>query len=311
MYCIGSNLLSGIGQVTLRYSELLNCKFITYQDELPHNDKVFIFTLPIENVFNIINELKKRNNKVYGMTVCETETVHPDYGKLIDMFDKMAVPSEFCQKVLSRQFPSGTFKVIRHWLPEPSLNIKTNFLNIPGNPYIFYHIGNIQDPRKQVKRILEAFIRLQLPNSILLLKASCLKRTELKIPNIYVINEHLSNDQIEEIHHKCHCYVSFSNSEGVGMGAVEAAMHNKPVIISEYGGCSEYVKTPYTIKCGKKKIGFNDFLFTPNLEWGDPDFEQLKSFMKDAYEKKLKYMNHFETRNLMEKIKKEIKTFLN
>ena len=121
----------------------------------------------------------------------------------------------------------------------------------------------------------------------------------------------LSNDQIEEIHRKCHCYVSFSNSEGVGMGAVEAAMHNKPVIISEYGGCAEYVKTPYTIQCGKKKIGYNDFLFTPDLEWGEPDFEQLKEFMKDAYEKKLSFMNHNETRILMKNVKNQFKTFLN
>ena len=311
MYCIGSNLLSGIGQVTIRYAELLGCKFITYQDELPQNDKVFIFALPLEIVVNLIKELKNRNNIVYGMTVCETESVHPDYGNLVQIFDKIAVPSEFCKKVLSRQFPSGTFEVIRHWLPEPSSIIKTDFLKIPGDPYIFYHIGNIEDPRKQVKRIMESFLRLQLPNSILILKASCLRKHDYKLPNIHVIHEHLTNDQIEEIHRKCHCYVSFSNSEGVGMGAVEAAMHNNPVIISEYGGCSEYVKTPYTINCEKKKIGYNDFLFTSDLEWGDPDFDQLKDFMKDAYVKNLKYMNHLRPRNLMNKVKKEIKTFLN
>ena len=36
---------------------------------------------------------------------------------------------------------------------------------------------------------------------------------------------------------KSDCYVSFSSSEGVGMGAVEAAIRNKPVIITDYGGC--------------------------------------------------------------------------
>jgi hypothetical protein len=29
------------------------------------------------------------------MTVCETETVHEDYGKLFELFDKIAVPSEY------------------------------------------------------------------------------------------------------------------------------------------------------------------------------------------------------------------------
>jgi glycosyltransferase involved in cell wall biosynthesis len=67
---------------------------------------------------------------------------------------------------------------------------------------------------------------------------------------------------MEHIHNGCDCYVNFSCSEGVGMGAVEAAMHNKPVIITEYGGASEYVNTPYTISCTLKPIGFDDFLYT-------------------------------------------------
>ena len=94
------------------------------------------------------------------------------------------------------------------------------------------------------------------------------------------------------------------------MGAVEAALNNKPVIITEYGGCSEYVKTPYTISCGRTKVGVDDFLYTKDMEWGDPDFAQLQNFMKDAYEKKLSYMNHEHTRNLMSTIKDEFKTFL-
>jgi glycosyltransferase involved in cell wall biosynthesis len=94
--------------------------------------------------------------------------------------------------------------------------------------------------------------------------------------------------------------VSFSNSEGVGMGAVEAAMQDKPVIITEYGGAIEYVKTPYSIPCELQQIPSDDFLFKKGMLWGKPDENKLMEFMKDAFEKKLSYMDHSHTRETVD-----------
>ena len=311
MYFLGPALISGIGQVTYKYAQLMGAKYIDYSAALPQNDIVFVFALPLDYVINTIKKLQRTNKGVYVMTVCETETVHPVYGQLISLCKKIAVPSEFCKRVLSKQFPNAEYVVVRHWIPTPSFMINNSFLEVPKGAYTFYHIGNITDPRKQVKKIIEASLRLNLPNSLLLLKATCKGEVNWKLPNVHVINGLLTNEQIQDIHKKCDCYVSFSFSEGVGMGAVEAALNNKPVILPEYGGCSEYVKSPYTIKCNKKKIGYNDFLFTHDMEWGDPDFEQLKEFMKDVYEKKLTIMNHEHTHNLMNNVQKDFRTFLN
>jgi glycosyltransferase involved in cell wall biosynthesis len=144
-----------------------------------------------------------------------------------------------------------------------------------------------------------------MPNSILFLKATCNEVIKWKIPGVVIINGLLNDSDIDIIHNTGHCYVSFSNSEGVGMGAVEAAARDKPVILTEFGGATEYIKTPYTIKCERKFIGYNDFLFTSNLEWGKPNVEQLYEFMRDAYNKKLTYMDHQHTRDFVnpEKIK--------
>jgi hypothetical protein len=90
--------------------------------------------------------------------------------------------------------------------------------------------------------------------------------------------------------------VSFSSSEGIGLGAVEAAIQNKPVIIPEYGGAVDYIKTPYLISCEKQEVPHDDFLFKKGMIWGKPNFDQLIKFMKDAYDKKLTYMNHDHTR---------------
>jgi len=165
-------------------------------------------------------------------------------------------------------------------------------------PYTFYHIGNVHDPRKNFNKILECFVRLNKPDTRLIVKATCKYPVNINIPNVTVINNLISDEAMEDIHSKSDCYISFSSSEGVGMGAVEAAIRDKPVIITDYGGAKEYINTPYTIECDLQKIPRDDFLYEAGMQWGKPNVDQLMEFMNDAYNKKLRYMDHSKTRNL-------------
>jgi glycosyltransferase involved in cell wall biosynthesis len=230
------------------------------------------------------------------MTTCETETVHEAYGDLFKHFDKVAVSSRFCKKVLSRQFPDVEFIIVRAHIPARPVLTVSNTFGIPKDTYKFYHIGNILDQRKNFKSILEAFIRLNLPESTLVVKATCLKDVAINLPNVVIINGLIPEHELNGLHLLCDCYVSFSSSEGIGLGAVEAAIQNKPVIMPNYGGAVDYIKTPYLIECDKQEIQADDFLFKKGMVWGKPNFEQLLKFMKDAYDKKLRHMTHSHTR---------------
>jgi len=286
MLFIGPTLLSGIGQYCKKYMNLFpKSKFIEIDKEIPECEHAFIFALPVQYWLDKIPEIKRKIKHVTCMTVCETETVHEDYGKLFKFFDKIAVPSEFCRKVFKRQFPDTEFYVIHAHIPDK-------------RPYVFYHIGNVYDPRKNFNKVLETFIRMNKPDARLIVKATCKLPVEARIPNVTFINDLISDEEMEKIHALSDCYVSFSSSEGVGMGAVEAALRNKPVIITDYGAATEYIKTPYTIKCGRQKILKDDFLFKAGMEWGKPDENQLREFMEDAYTKKLRYMEHPRTHML-------------
>ena len=122
---------------------------------------------------------------------------------------------------------------------------------------------------------------------------------QINFPRVEVTNTMLSEDEMDDLHHRCDCYVSFSHSEGVGMGAVEAAMRNKPVIITNYGGAPEYIKTPYTIDCELQELENDDFLFKKGMKWGNPNFDQLLEFMKHAYDNRVRYMDHEHTKQLV------------
>jgi glycosyltransferase involved in cell wall biosynthesis len=78
-------------------------------------------------------------------------------------------------------------------------------------------------PERTFRGILEAFVRLNKPDARLVVKATCNSNVDIKLPNVEVINGLLSDEEMDTIHERCDCYVSFSKSEGVGMGPVEAA----------------------------------------------------------------------------------------
>jgi len=288
MIIIGPTTLSGIGQHAKKYTRLLNCGYYLIGSELPEVDDGLIFLLPIQDHLRHLDYIRSRVKNLVCMTVCETETVHADYGLIMNEFKRVAVPSEFCKRVLSKQFPKNEFFVIHAHIPP-----------VVEKPYVFYHIGNVMDPRKNFREVLRAFIRLNEPNTHLIVKATCNRDIDIQLPRVEVINGLVSEEKMDEIHHRSDCYVSFSHSEGVGMGAVEAAIRDKPVIITNYGGAPEYIKTPYLIDCELEKLEQDDFLFQKGMEWGKPNFDQLLGFMRDAYEKRVRYMDHTYTRELV------------
>lgn len=290
MLLIGPTLASGIGQHAKKYTQVFTPRAEYYQigTTLPEDDHGLIFILPIPQHIKYVEYAKSRIKNLTCMTVCETETVHEDYQMIMNEFKTVLVPSEFCKRVFSRQFPDNDFKIIHAHIPPPT-----------PKPYTFYFIGNAMDPRKNFKDILQAFVRLNEPNTRLLVKATCNKDITIQFPRVEVINGLISDDEMDEIHWRSDCYVSFSSSEGVGMGAIEAAIRDKSVIITNYGGAPEYIVTPYTIDCELQELSQDDFLFKKGMKWGKPNFDQLLEFMKHAYENNVRTCNHSFTRELV------------
>lgn len=293
-------MLAGIGQVTARYAKLVGGDYVEFgqQPPKPRYDRGFAFVLPIETQLNLVDQYAQFCKEMHYMTICETETVNPAYG-ILNRYKKLLVSSDFCKEVFERQFPDVTWEVLRLYaepkVPRPPA---------PVTPYVFYTIGNIMDPRKNIRGLIDAYLRCEFRDAAhLVLKATCLQPVDWRVPGVTIINGLLSDEDLEKVHEKGHCYVNCSHSEGVGMGAVEAALRAKPVIITDYGGLKEYVRTPWVVPCTKGPIGFDDFLFTKDLEWGHPSGEALQKCLRDCFEQKVTSWDHEHTRQIMSNLR--------
>jgi glycosyltransferase involved in cell wall biosynthesis len=298
-----NTLLSGIGQVTKKYAELLGADFIQKGERPPkeHYERGFIFLLPFENECTLADAYSNFCDRMIYMTICETEPVNDAY-RMLTKYKTLYVASEFCRDIFQAQYPDVAWKVLHLYADGPA---------VPRPPklhgsYVFYSIGNMADYRKNISALLKAFYELRLPDTRLLLKATCLQDYKVDIPGVTVINGLLSDEQMENIHAQGDCYVNCSHSEGVGMGAVEAALRSKPVIITDYGGLKEYVQTPWVIRCTKGPIGFDDFLFKAEHQWGHPSYEELKAHMLDCYTGRVRTWDHAHTRGLMDQVKTQL-----
>jgi hypothetical protein len=300
----GPTSMSGIGQVTRKYARLLHGDYIEFGEIIGDKeyDVGFAYILPIDSIIQVMKEYQKKCKKMVYYTVCETEPVNDDYIKLFELSDTFYTTSQFSADILAKQFPNGTFKVLKNFAGPPVeiKPIKYSF----GNNYVFYHIGNIIDPRKNISALIECFYRAQIPNSLLVLKATCNQKVEVNLPNVVIIQDFMDDGEMEHLHSLCHCYVSLSHSEGAGMGAVEAALRNKHVIVQEYGGTKEYIETPYVVPCSVVPVGLDDFLFKKEHMWGEPDKTRCIEFMKDAYEHRNDCVTHQHTYTEMSLIPK-------
>lgn len=287
MLLVGPTPLSGIGQVMMKYTKMFKGEYVQF-GEIPikKHTITFAFLIPIREQ---IIYVKNTYNPNIVMTVCETDPVHKDYKLIFDTFNTVLVPSEFCKSIFKKQFHVDTI-VFPHWPGEIYPH-----KSIYEEPYTFYTIGNVVDQRKNIPMLINAWLMCKFSNARLVIKATCINNVNWKIPGIEIINGLVSDEDMEKIHAQSHCYINCSKSEGVGMGAVEAAIRNKPIIITDFGGLQEYVKTPFIVKCKETTVGNEDFLFQPHMKWGEPSIDDLMKHMKYCYENKIHTWDHQHT----------------
>lgn len=255
-------------------------------------DVGFAFLLPFVYILDAADKHMSKCVRKLRMTVCETDPVNEMYG-LFARYPEVLVPSEFSKRILEKQFPNIKFRKLFHYVKIP----KTVSVQKSSQIYTFYTIGNIVDFRKNISMLLRAMDYF--PNARLVLKATCRQPVNISSKNVVVLNQFMTDDELEHLHDTCHCYVNCSHSEGVGMGAVEAAVRNKPVILTEYGGCTEYVKSPWVVSCTLGKVGRDEFLFQKDAQWGIPSFDDLVTHMQTCYLNNIRDFNHEHTRTLI------------
>lgn len=188
----------------------------------------------------------------------------------------------------------------KYKIPKFMSDIKKN------NKFIFYTIGEF-NKRKNFASLLMSYI-LEFgkdENVCLLVKTNCsqeeffnfcdqisisLKHKEL--PEIVLINDKLSEEEISSLHYYSDCFVQTSHGEAWSIPAFEAMCFGKTPIIPASSGYLDYMDNAcgWLIPVNESQV-FSMYKDNPEIYRGDEiwwqvDISKTKQFMREAYENK-------------------------
>ncbi|WP_346983314.1 glycosyltransferase [Chryseobacterium sp. POE27] len=246
--------------------------------------------LKLENLYNII------------YWAWEFPEVSDKVAELLNMFDELWVPSDFCVNIFTKY--TG-IPVIRFSHPIQKLENSKDFdlknYNIPQQSKIYLTIFDSLSTtiRKNPEATLEAFTTVFKDDkeSFLIVKTHNLERSKdaqkvlekyNNIPNVIIINEHFSKEKLHSLIQQSDVLISLHGSEGFGLTMAEAMAYGKIVIGTGYSGNLDFMNVNNSF------LVQYDFTKTSNTKGLiDEGLTLAKPRLQDAVAKLLYIKNNF------------------
>ena len=247
--------------------------------------------------------------RMAAYTVWETDRLPRRWRRFLQQVELLMIPCEWNRRIFQAGGFEGPIEVVPHSL-EPSAAPLREAARDRAE-FVFYSINAWSD-RKAVDLTLEAYLRAftSRDNVRLILKTSprhemwriplttwCPVPTRWLIakilrkypdaPPVTVVTDFLSEDEVKNLHRQSDCYVSLTRSEGWGMGACDAAAAGRSVIITGFGGHTEFLPPDlaHLVKYRLVKTPFRPMeQFESDHLWAEPDVGHAAHLMREVFE---------------------------
>lgn len=232
--------------------KLVNNK-VEFNVNLIHSTPEFWAQHRVESVLNL------------GYTIWETTKLHPDWPKFINKnVDKVLVGCDWNVNIFKESGVTIPIGVVPHGINVADFNNVTNY-SISGldkDTFVFYSIFQWQE-RKHPLALIKAYWHAFTGNTkvALVLKTyrssydnaekDAIRMTIKRLkeimpmdhyPKIILILNMLSEDEINGLHRVGDCYTSLDRGEGFGLSPFTAGAIGNPIVITGFGGSTEYAK---------------------------------------------------------------------
>jgi len=273
--------------------------------KIPYNI-VFIHTTP-----EFWSRYRERDKVNVGYTIWETTKLHPDWPTYINSnVEKLLVGCTWNESVFKDSGVTVPIGVVPHGIDMSVFEDIEPYKigGIPDDAYVFYSVFQWTErkhPLAMVKAYWHAFQNNE--NVALVLKTyrsdysepekDAIRTTIRRLkkvtpmenyPKIYLIMKLLTNEEIHGLHARGNCYVSFDRGEGFGLSPFTAGACGNPIIVTNFGGSTEYAKEDNSYLVNYVLTPVFGMPWSPwyrgDQLWAEPDVKHASDLMKYAYE---------------------------
>ena len=247
--------------------------------------------------------------RIAAYAVWEADRIPAAWRSLLKDVELLLIPSEWNRKV----FEAGGFEKPMEVVPHCLSYGQSPFPDTSkdSTEFVFYSIGVWSD-RKAIDLTLHGYLRAFTARDPVRLVLKTSERHEMRRipftswypvhtqwmvsrilrkypdpPPVTMITDNLPAEAMLDLHRQGDCYVSLTRSEGWGLGAFDAAAHGRPVIMTGFGGQTEFLPPDlaHLVKYRMVKIPFHPMeQFERGSHWAEPDVNHGAELMRYVFE---------------------------
>lgn len=226
-----------------------------------------------------------------------------------DYFNEIWTPSDFCTEAIAGQTKVPVYTMPYVIQPEISTLRNRTYFKLPKDKFLFLCMFDInsamerKNPIGAIDAYLKAFSDSKRDENVgLVIKINnFLRRKEdykalyqriINRPDIYIIDEVFSKNDVNALISVCDCFVSLHRSEGFGLVLAEAMYFEKPVIATNWSANIDFMNKNNSCVVDYRLIPLErDYavVYQKGQMWADPSIEHCAHYMQQLYADKQYY----------------------
>jgi glycosyltransferase involved in cell wall biosynthesis len=234
-----------------------------------------------------------------GHWAWELEAFPEEWLQCFEALHEVWVASSFCQDAVSRVSPVPVIRMPYSVEVDNLAPVSRDTLDIPEGHFVFLYTYDYYSfaERKNPIAVVRAFQQAFGPDAPvhLVLKATDSRAepdyharvvAEARPHQVTIIDRYLDRAVLNGLTQRCDCYVSLHRSEGFGLTIAEAMYLGKPVIVTAYGGSTDFTRpgNSYLVRYDMVPIEEDHGPYRKGCMWADPDVTHASELMRRVFE---------------------------